>query len=40
MQEIYSLKKLYNEFKNYVDEKVSGGFHITKDVGYFICKKT
>lgn len=30
----------YNEFKNYVDEKVSGGFHITKDVGYFICKKT
>jgi len=30
----------YNEFKNYVDEKVKDGFHITKDVGYFSCKKT
>ena len=29
----------YNEFKNFVDEQVSGGFHITKDVGYFSCKK-
>jgi len=29
----------YQEFKHYVEEKVHGGFHITKDVGCFICKK-
>ena len=30
---------LANEFKNYVDDTVSDGFHITKDAGYFIGKK-
>lgn len=28
----------YPEFKHYVDEKVQGGFHITKDAGYFVAK--
>ncbi len=29
----------YQDFKQYVEEKVQSGFHITKDVGYFSCLK-
>ncbi len=30
----------YGEFKDYVTNKVKNGFYITKDAGYFYCKKT
>ena len=30
----------YDEFKDYVNNKVKNGFYITKDAGYFYCKKT
>jgi hypothetical protein len=29
----------YREFLSYVKKKTTGGFHITKDAGLFICKK-
>lgn len=29
----------YQDFKQYVDEKVEDGFYITKDVGFFSCRK-
>lgn len=29
----------YQDFKQYVDSKVENGFYITKDAGYFSCKK-
>ncbi|MGQ5708266.1 MerR family transcriptional regulator [Lactobacillus sp. PSON] len=29
----------YQDFKQYVDDKVQDGFHISKDVGYFIGRK-
>lgn len=29
----------YQDFKHYVDQTVNGGFHITKDVGYFEARK-
>lgn len=29
----------YQEFRKFVDKEVEGGFHITKDAGYFICEK-
>lgn len=29
----------YQDFKQFVDEKVENGFHITKDVGFFVGKK-
>lgn len=29
----------YREFKEFVSEKVQGGFHITKDAGVFLCRK-
>ena len=29
----------YQDFKQYVDDKVKGGFYITKDAGYFIGRK-
>ena len=29
----------YREFRDYVSEKVRGGFHITKDAGIFICSQ-
>ena len=32
------LKDRYREFSDYVTERVKDGFHITKDVGLFICK--
>lgn len=30
----------YGEFKDYVTNRVKNGFYITKDAGYFYCKKT
>ena len=29
----------YQDFKQYVDQQVEDGFHITKDAGFFSCKK-
>ena len=29
----------YQEFKQFVEEQVAGGFHISKDAGVFICRK-
>lgn len=29
----------YQDFKQYVDQQVKDGFHITKDAGFFSCKK-
>lgn len=29
----------YQEFKQFVEDEVAGGFHITKDAGTFICRK-
>lgn len=29
----------YQDFKQYVDNEVKNGFHITKDAGFFSCKK-
>lgn len=29
----------YHDFRSFVEKKVQGGFHITKDAGVFICRK-
>ena len=34
-----SLLDHYQDFKQYVDQQVEDGFHITKDAGFFSCKK-
>ncbi|MFR8318762.1 MAG: MerR family transcriptional regulator [Catenibacillus sp.] len=37
-QNQYLLER-YKDFRAFVEEKIKGGFHITKDAGLFICKK-
>lgn len=29
----------YHEFRSFVNKKIAGGFHITKEAGIFLCKK-